>query len=108
MSSGDRVPLKPPDARARLKPLDDRVRLKPLDDRVRLKPDTTYAGYPRPLSLTLWYAAIFIAGSLVIVFITSLFTYGAYRIVLRARPHRQMNPEGDEYVDDESRGGDGR
>ena len=33
------------------------------------------------------------------VFITSAFTYSAYRIVLKARPHRPMNPEGTEYLD---------
>jgi hypothetical protein len=35
------------------------------------------------------------------VFITAAFTYGAYRIVLKARPHRPMNPEGDTFLDDE-------
>jgi hypothetical protein len=32
------------------------------------------------------------------VFICSALTYAAYRIVLRARPHRPMNPEGTEYL----------
>jgi hypothetical protein len=30
-------------------------------------------------------------------------TYSAYRIVLKARPHVPMNPEGDEFLDEDDR-----
>ncbi|MGN6753225.1 MAG: DUF3311 domain-containing protein [Intrasporangium sp.] len=35
------------------------------------------------------------------VIICSVLTYSAYRVVLRARPHRPMSTEGDEFLDEE-------
>jgi membrane protein implicated in regulation of membrane protease activity len=35
------------------------------------------------------------------VIICSLLTYSAYRVVLKARPHRPMSREGDEFLDEE-------
>lgn len=35
------------------------------------------------------------------VFLCSAFTYAAYVVVRKARPHRPMTPEGDEFLDDE-------
>jgi hypothetical protein len=35
------------------------------------------------------------------VFLCSGFTYAAYVVVRKARPHRPMTDEGDEYLDDE-------
>lgn len=37
------------------------------------------------------------------VIVTSLLTYTAYRVVLKARPHRPMNPEGNEFVQERDR-----
>ena len=65
------------------------------------KDEPRLGGFP----FFMWYQFLW-------VFVTSLFTYGAYRIVLRARPHRPMNPEGDSYLDDDEDttgpGGEGR
>ena len=63
------------------------------------KDEPRLGGFP----VFIWYQFLW-------VFITSLFTYGAYRIVLRARPHRPMNPEGDDWLDDDTddRAGDDR
>jgi hypothetical protein len=36
------------------------------------------------------------------VFLCSAFTYAAYVVVQKARPHRPMNAAGDEYLVDES------
>jgi hypothetical protein len=47
------------------------------------------AGFP----FFIWYQFLWVV-------ICSVFTYTAYRIVLKARPHVPMNPEGDSYVDD--------
>ena len=38
------------------------------------------------------------------VFLCSGFTYAAYVVVRKARPHRPMNPEGDEYLRGPDRG----
>ena len=54
------------------------------------KPEPNLGGFP----FFFWYQFLW-------VFITAAFTYGAYRIVLKARPHRPMNPEGDTYLDDD-------
>jgi membrane protein implicated in regulation of membrane protease activity len=48
------------------------------------------AGFP----FFIWYQFLW-------VLICSLLTYAAYRVVLRARPHRPMNPEGTEFLDEE-------
>ena len=42
----------------------------------------------------IWYQVLW-------VLFCSAMTYAAYRIVLKARPHRPMNPEGTEFLDDE-------
>ena len=45
------------------------------------------------------------------VFLTSAFTYAAYVVVRKARPHRPMNPEGTEFLTgnaDGAREGDGQ
>jgi Protein of unknown function (DUF3311) len=39
------------------------------------------------------------------VFLCSGFTYAAYVVVRKARPHRPMNPEGDEYLVDPTEDG---
>ena len=54
------------------------------------KAEPTFAGFP----FFVWYQFLW-------VFITSAFTYSAYRIVLKARPHRPMNPEGTEFLDED-------
>lgn len=59
------------------------------------KAEPHFAGFP----YFIWYQFLWVA-------ITSVCTYSAYRIVLRARPHRPMNPEGTEFLDEE--GGDVR
>ena len=63
------------------------------------KPEPNLGGFP----FFFWYQFLG-------VFITAGFTYGAYRIVLKARPHRPMNPEGDDFLDDDNDGqpGEGR
>ena len=48
------------------------------------------AGFP----FFIWYQFLWVV-------ICSLLTYAAYRVVLKARPHRPMNPEGTEFVDEE-------
>ncbi len=50
----------------------------------------------------IWYQFLWVA-------ITSLLTYSAYRIVLKARPHVPMTPEGDAFLDSDANGvnGDG-
>jgi membrane protein implicated in regulation of membrane protease activity len=47
----------------------------------------------------IWYQFLWVA-------ITSVLTYTAYRIVLRARPHVPMTPEGDAFLDDGAADGD--
>ena len=57
----------------------------------------TYAKAEPPLGgfpFFIWYQFLW-------VFITSAFTYSAYRIVQKARPHRPMNPEGDMYLNND-------
>jgi hypothetical protein len=48
------------------------------------------AGFP----FFFWYQFLW-------VFLCSGFTYAAYVVVRKARPHRPMTDEGDEYLDDE-------
>lgn len=48
------------------------------------------AGFP----FFIWYQFLW-------VIICSALTYAAYRVVLKARPHRPMNPEGTEFLDEE-------
>ena len=48
----------------------------------------------------IWYQFLWVA-------ITSILTYTAYRIVLKARPHVPMTPEGDAYLDRDAAYGDG-
>jgi membrane protein implicated in regulation of membrane protease activity len=50
------------------------------------------AGFP----FFIWYQFLWVV-------ITSLLTYAAYRVVLKARPHRPMNPEGTDFVEDGDR-----
>ena len=45
----------------------------------------------------IWYQFLWVA-------ITSALTYTAYRIVLKARPHVPMTPEGDAYLDSDADG----
>jgi hypothetical protein len=47
----------------------------------------------------IWYQFLWVA-------ITSLLTYSAYRIVLKARPHVPMTPEGDAFLDSDATDGD--
>ena len=63
------------------------------------KDEPRLGGFP----FFLWYQFLW-------VFLCSGMTYAAYRIVLKARPHRPMNPEGDEYLngEDDGQGGEGR
>ncbi len=58
------------------------------------KDEPRLGGFP----FFIWYQFLW-------VFLTAGFTYSAYRLVLRARPHRPMNPEGDTYLDDATRPG---
>ena len=48
-----------------------------------------FAGFP----FFFWYQFLW-------VFLCSGFTYAAYLVARKARPHRPMNPEGDEYLVD--------
>ena len=57
------------------------------------KDEPRLGGFP----FFIWYQFVW-------VILCSALTYTAYRIVLKARPHRPMNPEGDEYVDDDPAG----
>ena len=41
----------------------------------------------------IWYQFLWVA-------LCSILTYTAYRLVLKARPHRPMNPEGTEFLTD--------
>ena len=52
------------------------------------------AGFP----FFIWYQFLW-------VFLCSGFTYAAYVVVRKARPHRPMNPEGDEYLVDPTEDG---
>ncbi|NUR80561.1 MAG: DUF3311 domain-containing protein [Dermatophilaceae bacterium] len=52
------------------------------------KDEPRVAGFP----FFIWYQFLW-------VIICSVFTYTAYRIVLKARPHVPMNPEGDSFED---------
>lgn len=45
----------------------------------------------------IWYQFLWVA-------LCSILTYTAYRLVLKARPHRPMNPEGTEFLIDTSDG----
>ncbi|HET7397905.1 MAG TPA: DUF3311 domain-containing protein [Intrasporangium sp.] len=57
----------------------------------------TYAkDEPRVLGFPffIWYQFVWVA-------LCSALTYTAYRIVLKARPHRPMNPEGTEFLDND-------
>ena len=53
------------------------------------------AGFP----FFIWYQFLW-------VFLTSALTYTAYRIVLKARPHVPMTPEGDAFLDRDATNGD--
>ena len=54
------------------------------------------AGFP----FFIWYQFLW-------VIICSALTYTAYRIVLKARPHVPMSPEGDAFLDDDASREDG-
>ena len=54
------------------------------------KEEPRLGGFP----FFIWYQFLW-------VIICSVLTYSAYRIVLKARPHRPMNPEGTEFLDGE-------
>jgi hypothetical protein len=54
------------------------------------KDEPRLAGFP----FFIWYQFLW-------VLICSALTYSAYRIVLKARPHVPMNPEGDAYLDED-------
>jgi membrane protein implicated in regulation of membrane protease activity len=56
------------------------------------KDEPRLAGFP----FFIWYQFAW-------VIVTSLLTYAAYRVVLKARPHRPMNPEGNEFVEERDR-----
>jgi membrane protein implicated in regulation of membrane protease activity len=56
------------------------------------KADPKLGGFP----FFIWYQFAW-------VIVTSLLTYAAYRVVLKARPHRPMNPEGNEFVEERDR-----
>jgi membrane protein implicated in regulation of membrane protease activity len=60
------------------------------------KDEPRVAGFP----FFIWYQFVWVV-------ITSALTYTAHRLVLKARPHRPMNPEGDEYLDDDTTTGGG-
>ena len=55
------------------------------------KDEPRLGGFP----FFIWYQFLW-------VFLCSALTYTAYRIVLKARPHGPMNPEGDAYLDDDA------
>ncbi len=59
--------------------------------------DPTFLGFP----FFIWYQFLW-------VFLCSACTYAAYRIVLVARPHRPMTPDGTAFVDGPTREGDRR
>ena len=61
------------------------------------KDEPRLAGFP----FFIWYQFLG-------VLICSVLTYSAYRIVLKARPHVPMNPEGDAYLDDDASARDAR
>ena len=61
------------------------------------KDEPRIAGFP----FFIWYQFLWVV-------LCSALTYAAYRIVLKARPHRPMNPEGDEFLDDDTPGGERR
>lgn len=44
----------------------------------------------------IWYQFLWVA-------LCSLLTYTAYRIVLKARPHRPMNEQGTEFIEEDER-----
>jgi hypothetical protein len=54
------------------------------------KDEPRVAGFP----FFIWYQFLWVV-------ITSVLTYTAYRIVLKARPHVPMTEEGDAFLDDE-------
>ena len=56
------------------------------------KDEPRVAGFP----FFIWYQFVWVV-------ICSVLTYSAYRIVLKARPHVPMNPEGDEFLDEDDR-----
>jgi membrane protein implicated in regulation of membrane protease activity len=58
------------------------------------KDEPRVAGFP----FFIWYQFVWVV-------ICSVLTYSAYRIVLKARPHVPMNPEGDEFLDEDDRFG---
>ena len=54
------------------------------------KDEPRIGGFP----FFIWYQFLWVV-------ITSVFTYTAYRLVLRARPHVPMSDEGDYYLDND-------
>ena len=58
------------------------------------KDEPRIAGFP----FFIWYQFLW-------VFLCSGFTYAAYVVVRKARPHRPMNAEGDEYLVDPTEDG---
>lgn len=55
------------------------------------KDEPRLAGFP----FFVWYQFVWVV-------LCSVLTYAAYRVVLKARPHRPMNPEGTEFLDDDA------
>jgi hypothetical protein len=55
------------------------------------KDEPRLGGFP----FFIWYQFLWVA-------ITSILTYTAYRIVLKARPHVPMTPEGDAFLDSDA------
>ncbi len=51
--------------------------------------EPSIAGFP----FFIWYQFLWVV-------LCSVLTFTAYKIVLKARPHRPMNPEGTEYLDE--------